>query len=134
VVITDFELLFDCFDGRHSWDAWKASGSYRSSVRYFQKWWPGTAIPDIVPRASFANWPCNVKTGRIFGDLSAERPMPRRFGLYIQMTDRFAIELFNELIPIDAETIHCGGPGKTHLIPVPGRVLARGPACQCAIP
>ncbi|MFH1513740.1 MAG: HD domain-containing protein, partial [Bacillota bacterium] len=100
VISQIFELLFDCFHGRHSWEALEAKGQfYPSAVEYFRKWLARYCDPDIVPKGELRELSLRCENKKIYGDLSGRDTYVQAILDYISsMTDRFAIELFNETI------------------------------------
>lgn len=101
LVITQiFDLLFHCYDGKHSWDALeKQKRYYPASIQYFIKWLARYCDPDIVPEGELQDLALHCTNRKIYGDLTDQKTYVQAILDYISsMTDRFAIELFNEMI------------------------------------
>lgn len=101
LVITQiFKLLLDCFDGKRSWAALESKGQfYPSAARYFQKWLARYCNTDVVPDGELRALSLQCENRKIYGDLSCKETYAQAILDYISsMTDRFAIELFNEMI------------------------------------
>jgi dGTPase len=100
VISQIFELLLDCFDGRHSWEALEAKGQiYPKSVEYFQKWLARYCYTEIVPDGELRDLSFACTNRKIYGDLSGKDTFVQAILDYISsMTDRFAIELFDETV------------------------------------
>ena len=102
LVITQiFDLLEDCYDGEHTWDALKEKAEiYPSSAEYFPK--VACALlcqPDIVPAGELRELSQQCSNRKIYGRLSDKNTYTQAILDYISsMTDRFAIALFNETI------------------------------------
>ena len=101
LVITQlFELLFDCYDGKNSWQALESKGQfYPSIIEYFEKWLARYCDTDIVPAGEHRELSLLCVNNKIYGDLSSKELYMQAILDFISgMTDRFAIELFNETI------------------------------------
>ncbi len=101
LVITQiFDLLLGCYDGRHSWEALAEKRQfYKNTIQYFERWLARYCQADIVPDGDLRELADRCENRKIYGDLSAKQPYVQAILDYISsMTDRFAIELFNEMI------------------------------------
>lgn len=101
LVITQlFELLEDCYHGAHTWDALRDQGQiYPKSVEYFAKWLARYCSAGIVPPGELHELSVQCANRKIYGDLENKETYVQAILDYISsMTDRFAIELFNETI------------------------------------
>jgi len=101
LIITQiFDLLFHCFDGKQSWKALEDKRPfYPSVIQYFQKWLARYCDPDIAPEGELLDLALQCANRKIYGDLSDRETYVQAILDYISsMTDRFAIELFNDMI------------------------------------
>ena len=101
LVITQiFELLEDCYHGAHTWDALRDKGqTYPKSVEYFTKWLARYCDTEIVPAGELKELSAQCVNRKIYGGLADKTIYVQAILDYISsMTDRFAIELFNETI------------------------------------
>ena len=101
LVITQiFDLIFGCFNGRHSWQALAAKRAYYpNAVKYFERWLARYCDPAIVPEGELFTLALQCDNHKIYGDLASREIYVQAILDYVSsMTDRFAIELFNEMI------------------------------------
>jgi dGTPase len=101
LVITQlFDLLFDCYAGAHTWDALMEKGqTYPKSVEYFEKWLARYCETAFVPAGELRELSGQCVNRKIYGSLATRETYVQAILDYISsMTDRFAIELFNETI------------------------------------
>jgi len=95
-----FESLFDCYDGKHTWDALEGKLKFNPVlVSSFQKWLARYCNTEIVPEGELRTLSLLCENDKIYGDLSKQEVYIQAILDYISgMTDRFAVKLFNELI------------------------------------
>ncbi len=101
LVITQlFDLLEACYDGPKTWDVLRDQGQiYPKSVEYFTKWLARYCSADIVPAGELRDLSLQCVNRKIYGGLKDREIYVQAILDYISsMTDRFAIELFNETI------------------------------------
>jgi len=95
-----FSLLFNCYDGKHSWSVFQEQNNYYPIlVTYFQRWLARYCSPDIVPAGELQDLALQCENQKIYNDLSNREIYIQAILDYISsMTDRFAIKVFNELV------------------------------------
>ncbi len=95
-----FEILLSFYDGRATWNNLAENRTFMPKlVRSFEKWLARYCDIDVIPSGEYKILALECDNAKIYGKLETRE-------IYIQaiidfisgMTDRYAIELFNELI------------------------------------
>ncbi len=104
VISQIFSLLVDCYDGRQTWIALDKKGQiYPKTVEYFKKWLARYCHPEFVPAGELRLMSRQCVNRKIYGDLPSQELYIQAILDYISsMTDRFAIDLFNETITYES--------------------------------
>ncbi len=101
LVITElFEILMSFYNGNATWQKLEENrASHPKLVRSFEKWLARYCVSDSIPRGEYRVLSLQCDNVKIYGALETEKVYIQAVIDFISgMTDRYAIELFNELI------------------------------------
>ena len=101
LVITQiFEALYSLFEGKHTWNKMNAVRHFTPKlVNSFETFLARYCKPDIVPNDELKQLSLQCENEKIYNELETEEIYIQAILDYISgMTDRYAIELFNELL------------------------------------
>lgn len=95
-----FETLLSLYDGKHTWGKLNNNRCFTPKlVGSFEKWLARYCTTDIIPDRELKNISLQCENEKIYQQLETSEIYIQAIIDYISgMTDRFAIELFNELI------------------------------------
>lgn len=93
-----FETLLSFYDGKHTWELLDANRSFTPKlVNSFEDWLAQYCQPEIVRNGKQKELALNCENKKIYGDLESKEVYIQAIIDYISgMTDRFAIDVFNE--------------------------------------
>lgn len=101
LIITQiFDELLKLYDGKHTWTNFNDERRFTPKlIDSFEKWLARLCLPDIVPAGELKTLALNCENEKIYQRLGTKEIYIQAIIDYISgMTDRFAIELFNELL------------------------------------
>ena len=101
LVLTEiFESLLSFYENKHTWSQFSENRELTPKlVNSFEKWLARYCDPEIVPKGELKTLALNCKNTKIYQKLETREIYIQAIIDYISgMTDRFAIELFNELL------------------------------------
>ena len=101
LVITQiFNTLLAMYDGKHTWLALNGNRQFTPKlVGSFEKWLARYCNPEIVPKEELTDLALRCENCKIYGKLETKEIYIQAIIDYISgMTDRYAIDLFNELL------------------------------------
>lgn len=101
LVITQiFEALLSCYDGKHTWTALDEVRHFTPTlINSFETFLARYCIPYIIPGGSLKDQALQCGNDKIYNELESREIFIQAIIDYISgMTDRFAIDLFNELL------------------------------------
>ncbi|MCR4645322.1 MAG: HD domain-containing protein [Oscillospiraceae bacterium] len=95
-----FETLYATYEGKHSFDSLRAIRSYYPMlVSSFEKWLSRYCDAGIIPNGDLQNEAFQCENVKIYGKLETKEIYAQAIIDFIAgMTDRFAVQLFNEQI------------------------------------
>lgn len=100
VISQIFSVLYDLYDGKHTWDALEKNRRFTPMlVDSFEKWLARYCSIDVVPDGTLKGIALACENEKIYQKLQEKELYIQAIIDYISgMTDRFAISLFNELL------------------------------------
>lgn len=95
-----FDTLLSFYDGKHTWNLLNDNRNYTPKlISSFEKWLARYCVSDIVPEGQLKEIALSCENNKLYHYLESKELYIQAIIDYISgMTDRFAIDLFNELL------------------------------------